>query len=31
MNDRNPPEASTDVNEAVGEEWATETTPSERV
>lgn len=31
MDDRDPPEAFTDVNEAVGEEWAAETTPSERV
>jgi hypothetical protein len=31
MDDRNPPEAFTDVNEAVGEEWAAETTPYERV
>ena len=31
MDDRDPPEAFTDVNEAVSEEWAAETTPSERV
>lgn len=31
MDDRDPLEAFTDVNEAVGEEWAAETTPYERV
>lgn len=31
MNDRNPPDEFTGVNEAVGEEWEAETTPYERI
>ena len=31
MNDRNPPEEFADINEAVGEEWESETTPYERI
>jgi len=31
MNDRDPPEEFADVNEAVGEEWESETTPYERI
>ncbi|MUV85142.1 transcriptional regulator [Natronomonas sp. CBA1123] len=31
MNDRTPPDEFTDINEAVGEEWASETTPYERI
>ncbi len=31
MSDATPPEEFTDVNEAVGEDWATQTTPYERV
>jgi DNA-binding IscR family transcriptional regulator len=31
MDDRDPPEAFTDVNEAVGEKWEAETTPYERI
>ncbi|MFC7185568.1 DUF7342 family protein [Halorubrum yunnanense] len=31
MNDRRPPEEFTDVNEAVGAEWESETTPYERI
>ncbi|MCY4732446.1 Rrf2 family transcriptional regulator [Natronomonas gomsonensis] len=31
MNDRTPPEEFKDINEAVGEEWASETTPYERI
>lgn len=31
MNDRSPPENFADVNEAVGEEWESETTPYERI
>lgn len=31
MNDRGPPEEFANVNEAVGEEWESETTPYERI
>jgi DNA-binding IscR family transcriptional regulator len=31
MNNRGPPEEFADVNEAVGEEWESETTPYERI
>ena len=31
MNDRDPPEEFADVNEAVGEEWESETTPYDRI
>jgi predicted ArsR family transcriptional regulator len=31
MNDRAPPEKFADINEAVGEEWVSETTPYERI
>jgi predicted ArsR family transcriptional regulator len=31
MSDRDPPEEFADVNEAVGEEWESETTPYERI
>jgi len=31
MNDRDPPEEFANVNEAVGEEWESETTPYERI
>jgi len=31
MNDRRPPEEFTDVNEAVGDDWESETTPYERI
>ena len=31
MNDRTPPDGFTDINEAVGEEWESETTPYERI
>jgi len=31
MNDRRPPEEFADVNEAVGEDWESETTPYERI
>ncbi|AGB15654.1 putative transcriptional regulator [Halovivax ruber XH-70] len=31
MNDRSPPDAFDDVNEAVGAEWEAETTPYERI
>jgi len=31
MNDRSPPEEFADINEAVGEEWESETTPYERI
>lgn len=31
MNNRSPPEEFADVNEAVGEEWESETTPYERI
>ena len=31
MNDRRPPEEFADVNEAVGAEWESETTPYERI
>ncbi|QKY21829.1 Rrf2 family transcriptional regulator (plasmid) [Halolamina sp. CBA1230] len=31
MNDQSPPEEFADVNEAVGEEWESETTPYERI
>ncbi|MFD1646062.1 DUF7342 family protein [Haloarchaeobius litoreus] len=31
MNDRGPPEEFSDINEVVGEEWESETTPYERI
>ena len=31
MNDRSPPDEFTDINEAVGAEWESETTPYERI